>query len=68
MVLEVGNKQGHIIIDDNTGKIMSVLVKGIEDKTDFRAFTSYKHKGNKHYNIRNKKAYNKSSNGEHNDS
>ena len=62
MILEIGNKQGHIVIDDNTGKIMSVLVKeGVKGKFDFRGITSYKREGNKHYNIRNKKAYNKSS-------
>ena len=55
MVLEIGNKQGHVVIDDNTGKIMTVLVKeGVKGKTDFLSFTSYKHEGNKHYNIRNK--------------
>ena len=55
MVLEIGNKQGHVVIDDNTGKIMTVLVKeGVKGKTDFLSFTSYKHEENKHYNIRNK--------------
>ena len=53
MELQIGNKQGHVVIDDNTGKIMSVLVKeGVKGKTDFLSFTSYKHEGNKHYNIR----------------
>ena len=62
MILEIGNKQGHVVIDDNTGKIMSVLVKeGVKGKFDFRGITSYKREGTKHYNIRNKKAYNKSS-------
>ena len=33
MVLEIGNKQGHVVIDDNTGKIMTVLVKeGVKGK------------------------------------
>lgn len=53
MILDVGKKQGYIIIDDNTGKIMSVFVKdGIKDKFDFKSFTSYGRKGKKHYNIR----------------
>ena len=65
MILEVGKDQGHIVIDDNTGRIMSVLVKeGVKGKFDFKAYTSYKREGNKHYNIRDKKTYNKSSNGE----
>ena len=55
MKLKIGNKQGHVVIDDNTGEIMSVLVKdGVKGKVDFRSFTSYKREGNKHYNIRNK--------------
>ena len=42
MKLEIGNNQGHVIIDDTTGKIMSVLVKdAIEGKSDARTFTSY---------------------------
>lgn len=53
MKLKIGNKQGHVVIDDNTGEIMSVLVKdGVKGKVDFRSFTSYKREGNKHYNIR----------------
>ena len=53
MILEIGNKQGHIVIDDNTGKIMTVLVKNIvEGKHDFIGITSYKREGDKHYNIR----------------
>ena len=55
MVIEIGKDQGHAVIDDNTGRIMSVLVKeGVKNKFDFRSFTSYKREGNKHYNIRNK--------------
>ena len=53
MILKVGNNQGHIVIDDKTGKIMTVLVKdGVKGKTDFMSFTSYKRKGDKHFNIR----------------
>lgn len=53
MELEIGNKQGHVVIDDNTGKIMTVMVKeGVKDKFDFKGFTSYKHEGDKHFNIR----------------
>ncbi len=53
MEVEIGNKQGHVVIDDNTGKIMSVFVKdGVKGKFDFMSFTSYKREGNKHYNLR----------------
>ena len=53
MEIEIGNKQGHVVIDDNTGKIMSVLVKeGVKGKHDFIATTSNNRKGNKHYNMR----------------
>jgi hypothetical protein len=53
MTLEIGNKQGHVIIDDNTGKIMSIFVKeGVKGKFDFRGFTSYKREGKKHFDMR----------------
>jgi nitrogen regulatory protein PII-like uncharacterized protein len=53
MELQIGKNQGHVIIDDNTGKIMNVLVKdGVKGKFDFRGITSYKREGDKHYNIR----------------
>ena len=42
MRLEIGNNQGHVIIDDTTGRIMSVLVKdAVEGKSDFIGTTSY---------------------------
>ena len=42
MKLEIGNNQGHVIIDDTTGRIMSVLVKdAVEGKSDFIGVTSY---------------------------
>jgi hypothetical protein len=53
MELQIGKDKGHIILDDNTGKIMTVLVKNVvEGKHDFIATTSYKREGDKHYNIR----------------
>lgn len=53
MIIEIGKDNGHIILDDNTGKIMTVLVKNIvEDKYDFISTTSYSRKGDKHYNLR----------------
>jgi hypothetical protein len=42
MKLEIGNNQGHVIIDDTTGRIMLVLVRGaVEGKSDFIGTTSY---------------------------
>tara|TARA_R110000772_G_scaffold226929_1_gene337620 strand:+ start:1880 stop:2041 length:162 start_codon:yes stop_codon:yes gene_type:complete len=53
MKIEIGKDNGYIILDDNTGKIMSVLVKeGIKGKFDFLSTTSYSRKGDKHYNMR----------------
>ena len=53
MEIKIGKDNGHIILDDNTGKIMTVLVKNIvEGKYDFIATTSYKREGDKHYNMR----------------
>jgi hypothetical protein len=53
MEIEIGKDNGHIILDDNTGKIMTVLVKNmVEGKHDFITTTSYSRKGDKHYNMR----------------
>ena len=53
MEIKIGKDNGHIILDDNTGKIMTVLVKNIvEGKHDFITTTSYKREGDKHYNMR----------------
>ena len=53
MEIKIGKDNGHIILDDNTGKIMTVLVKNIvEGKHDFLTTTSYSRKGDKHYNMR----------------
>ena len=42
MRLKIGDNQGHVIIDDTTGRIMSVIVKdAVEDKSDFIGVTSY---------------------------
>ena len=53
MEIKIGKDNGHIILDDNTGKIMTVLVKNIvEGKHDFLTTTSYSRKGDKHYDMR----------------
>ena len=50
MKLEIGNNQGHVIIDDNTGKILTLLVTNVvEGKVDFRTFSSHtNHKDGTH--------------------
>lgn len=53
MKVELNENKGYIILDDNTGKIMSVFVKNaVKGKFDALGITSYKIEGNKHYNIR----------------
>jgi len=43
MKLEVGNDQGHIIIDDATGKILFVMVQNaVKGKFDYHTFASFK--------------------------
>ena len=52
MILEIGKNQGHIIIDDNTGRILSVCVRNaIKGKSDFITISSYSNKDKKHYTI-----------------
>jgi hypothetical protein len=42
MKLEIGNNQGYAIIDDTTGKILSVFVRNVvEGKFDFQTFSSF---------------------------
>ena len=50
MIVRFQDYGGHIVIDDNTGKILSVLC--IKDgKSDGRAFCSYSRVGDKHYKL-----------------
>jgi len=42
MKLDIGDNQGYVIVDDNTGKILSVMVCNIvEGKFDFQTFSSF---------------------------
>ena len=42
MRLEIEDGKGYVIIDDTTGRIMSVLVRdAVKDKSDFIGTTSY---------------------------
>ena len=54
MKIDIGDNNGHIIIDDDTGTILSVLVRNvIEGKSDGRAFYSYSnHKDGRHTRIK----------------
>ena len=52
MKLEIGNNQGYVIVEDNMGKILSVLVKeAVKNKFDFINTTSYTNKNNIHKKI-----------------
>jgi hypothetical protein len=50
MIIEFKNYGGHIVLDDDTGKILSVICIG-EGKSDARTFYSYSRKGDKHYKL-----------------
>ena len=49
MKLEVGNNQGYVIVDDNTGEILDVFVELGKKTFDNRIINSYHRIGNKHY-------------------
>jgi hypothetical protein len=52
MNLEIGKNQGSVIIDDNTGQILSVDVyNAVESKFDSIATKSYSRIGDKHYKL-----------------
>ena len=54
MKIYIGDNNGHIIIDDDTGTILSVLVRNvIEGKSDGRSFYSHtNHKDGRHTRIK----------------
>ena len=42
MKINIGDNQGHVFIDDTTGKILFIKVENaVKDKFDVRAFASY---------------------------
>jgi hypothetical protein len=52
MKLEVGKNQGDVIIDDETGQILSVDVyNAVNGKFDSIATKSYSRVGDKHYKL-----------------
>ena len=50
MKIEFKDCDGYMIIDDNTGRILSVLYMK-DGKSDARTFYSYSNKGDKHYKL-----------------
>jgi hypothetical protein len=52
MKLEIGKNQGHVIIDDETGQILSVFVNNaVKGKFDGIGVASHSNVGNKHYKV-----------------
>ena len=53
MRLELINNTGYIILDDDTGRILSVYVKdAVEGKSDFITLSSYSNEDGKHYAVK----------------
>ena len=50
MLIRFKDYEGHLIVDDNTGKILSVVCIG-EQGSDGRAFYSFSRKGDKHFKL-----------------
>ena len=50
MLVRFQDYGGHMIIDDNTGRILSIVCMK-DGKSDGRAFCSYSRKGGKHYKL-----------------
>lgn len=51
MKINLEGYPGHVIIDDNTGRLLMVVV-GEGKKYDFRAICSHSNEGDKHYAIK----------------
>ena len=51
MKLQVGNNQGYVIVDDNTGHVLDVFVMIDEDTFDNSITTSYRREGDKHFKL-----------------
>jgi hypothetical protein len=52
MKLEIGENQGHVIIDDETGQILSVFVNNAVGNTfDGIGVANHRKIGDKHYKI-----------------
>ena len=50
MIVRFKDYGGHVVVDDNTGKILSVVCIG-EQGSDGRTFYSFSRKGDKHFKL-----------------
>ena len=51
MKLQVGENNGYVIVDDNTGHVLDVFVMVDEDTFDNSITTSYRREGDKHFKL-----------------
>ena len=49
MKLEVGDNQGYVIVDDNTGNILDIFIQLDENKFDNYIISSYHRVGYQHF-------------------
>ena len=51
MKLQIGENNGYVIVDDNTGHVLDVFVMVDKDIFDNSITTSYRREGDKHYKL-----------------
>ena len=51
MKLQVGNNQGYVIVDDNTGSVLDVFIQLDNNTFDNHIVSGYRREGDKHFKL-----------------